>query len=288
METEVITDPAAAGDTGVETPSSTATPPAAQAPAEPQTADPSVVDTRSKEPQAPVAPRGMQPSDHFRERNRIRKLEETIANLNKKLEDSLKPKTAAADEVPDFDPAHFSPEHKRILAAREQALQRRLDAMEEKFQSALAQREEREVERRNQEVLEKLFPKSSPESRETLEERINKDPERAMRIKEFLLDSGLNEFFNVNPQLAEEILLAKLGEQPKATNPKVLPKSLMGASNSSSGNGSRQGRTEQDLASELRKLNEQLAENQSLRDDPKFMEQRAKLLSDLTTLVRKK
>lgn len=293
MENETLTVPAT--EDAVVEPAVTETQQPAQAAPEPQTvvASPEV-EAGSKEPQAPERQRP-KPSDYYRERQRIRDLEKTIAQLSKWKEESESAKNKkepAVPEVPDYDPNHFSPEHKRILSAREQALRSNYDAkisaLEQKLYSMEEGKTVAESERKNQEALEKLFPKTSPDSKESLQERIAKDPERAMRIKEFLVESGLNEFSKINPDLAVEIALEKLGEKPKP-NPTVLKKALMGSNGSGNpGVGSNKGSNEADLLAEKNKLNTQLELNPSLRGDPKFIEQRTRVLEALEKLVTKK
>ncbi len=275
-------------------PPSTETPPPAQAAAEPQETTTVQVENGSKEPQVTETSR-RKPSDYYRERQTIRELKETVSNLQKRMEEQAtfreekKPDIAA---IAEFDPAHFSPDHKRILLARESALREAYDAkisaLEQKINGWQQSQVEIETSRKHQEALEKLFPKTSPDSNETLEQRIKKDPERAARIREFLIDSGLNEFSKVNPDLAVEIALQKLGEKPQA-NPTIIRKNLMGGPNTGNpGMGEKRGVTEQDLRSENKKLSDQLSANPSLRRDVKFMERRAQVLVELERLVKEK
>lgn len=292
MDTEILTAPAVEGNTG-ETVSPEAQPDA-QAPAEPQETAPVQVENGSNQPQVPDATR-RKPSDYYRERQTIRELKQEVEALRKWREEQATLSTKnqpVAPEVPDFDPQHFSPEHKRILLAREKALRDAYDAKfaqyEQRFTSLQENKQQAEVERKHQEALEKLFPKTSPESNETLQQRIAKDPERAQRIKEFLLESGLNEFSKVNPELAVEIALQKLGEKTRP-NPTILKKGLMGGNGT--GNpamGEKRSTSEQDLISEKNKINSQLEANPSLRYDQKFMERRSQVLGDIERLVTKK
>lgn len=290
METETQTVPVVENNVGETTSLETA--PATQVVEQPQetTASPEV-ETGSKEPQAPEVSR-RKPSDYYRERNTIRELRETVNQLQKKIEDREPLKTNKPDTTEvDFDAAHFSPDHKRILLAREKSLREAYDAkisaIEQKLDGWQESRKNAEVEQKYQEALEKLFPKTSPESNETLEQRIKRDPERSARIKEFLVESGLNEFAKVNPGMAVEIALQKLGEKSKP-NPTILKKGLMGASGSGNPGQGAQRSTEQDLRSENKKFSDQLDVNPSLRFDAKFMERRALVLANLERLVKEK
>jgi len=290
---EIITAPVVEG-TGSEPPA-LETPQPAQAAPEPQPATASEVEAGSKVPQVPEPTRRRPASDYYRERQAVRELKEEVAALRKWREEqaSLNQKPPVAPDVPDFDPAHFSPEHKRILAAREKALRDHYDAqiaaLKQDFTGWRESAAVAEQERKQQEALEKLFPKTSPDSKETLQERIAKDPERAHRIKEFLIESGLNELSKTNPDLAVKYALMELGEAQKPTNPTVLKKTLMGGTGTGNpGMGDKRSVSEQDLLAEKKKLNDQLDANPSLRQDEKFMERRRQVLGEIERLVTKK
>lgn len=291
MEQETITAPATESPT-VE-PVVTETQPTTQVADESQTVAPSQVETSVNQPQVTETSR-RKASDYYQERKTIRELKETVSMLQKRMEEkpTLKENKPDAPTVPDFDPAHFSPEHKRILLAREQALRdaydAKMSAFEQRFTDLQGETARIETDRKHQEALEKLFPKTSPDSNETLQQRISKDPERAMRIKYFLIESGLNEFSKVNPELAVEIAMQKLGEKPR-TNPTVLKKTMMGGNGTGNpGMGEKRSVSEQDLRSENKKLGDQLNVDPFLRQNVKFMERRAQVLSDLERLVSKK
>lgn len=291
---ETLTIPAV-GDIGTETPAPE-TSQAAQAAPESQSTTTSEVDAGSKEPQVPEAPR-RKPSDFYRERQTIRELKETVAELRKKQEelDSARNKTqAVAPEPVDFDPAHFSPEHKRILLAREKFLRDKYDAEITALKQEVSGWKESQVmeqaDRKNQEALEKLFPKSSPDSKETLAERVARDPERAERIRDLLINSGLNELSKTDPERAVKYALMELGEATgKPANPTVLKKNMMGGNTSGNpGMGQKRSVSEQDLRAENKKLSDQLGENPALRSDEKFMERRRQVMSELEKLVQEK
>lgn len=274
-------------------PAAPETAPATQVVEQPQETTPNQVEVSGNQPQVPDTSR-RKPSDYYRERQTIRELKEEVAALKKFREEqaSANKPQAVVPEVPDFDPAHFSPEHKRILLAREKALRDAYDAKFAAYEQRLTEAQENkaqaETERKHQEALEKLFPKTSPDSNETLQQRIAKDPERARRIKDFLIESGLNEFSKVNPELAVEIALQKMGEKPKA-NPTILKKGLMGGNGTGNpGMGEKRSVGEQDLRAENKKINDQLDANPALRFDEKFMERRRQVMGEIERLVTKK
>src|SRR5712671_6742607 len=120
-----------AQDDGVETPSPEASP-SAQAPVEPQPAAVNTpVESISNQPQEQEQPR-RKPSDFYRERQRLRNMEETIALQNKKYEELaalLKAKETGVPQDVEFDPKLFSPDHTRILLAREQKLVNEINSL---------------------------------------------------------------------------------------------------------------------------------------------------------------
>lgn len=285
---ETLTVPAVQ-DAGVEPPS-TETQPPAQAPAEPQeTATNPEVEVGSKVPQEPEPPR-RKPSDYYRERETIRSLKEQIALQNQRFDELtslLKKKDEpGTPEAVDFDPAHFSPEHKRILLAREKALRDEIATLKSEFSGWQKSKAEEENNRKMQGALEKLFPKSSPDSTESLQERMAKDPERTDQIRELLISSGLNELAKVNPDLAVEVVLQKMGSP--TPNPTVLPKSLMGGVKTGNPSGGNKPDPEANLLAENKKIDAQLEANQALRFDEKFMARRRQVIDELARLMKEK
>lgn len=246
------------------------------------------VDNGSNKPQEPAPQRGPA-SGYYKEREKDRRLANEISELKRLVSEMRTPKSNdPATDIPDFDPAHFSPEHKRILAARENALKSEIASLKQEVKGYWDKQAEAENWRESQGVLEKLFPKTGPDSKGTVHERILEDQDRAMRIKDILDDYGLNTLAKKDPDEAARFILGKLGEGPKQTNPTVLKKALMGGSGSGSGGNASLNATENDLRSAVKKLGDQLTNNPGLRSDPKFMEQRLKTMSDLERLVTKK
>lgn len=266
--------------------------PVAQAPVEPQPAVSAPVESVSNEPQVPEAPR-RKPSDYYRERQRIRTMEDTITTLSQRQEELLslikKEKEPGAPADGKFDPNVFFQDPEKVLTSREQRLLNEINSLREEFRG---QKEQQVAEQKNQkslEALEKLFPKSSPESKETLQERVQRDPERADRIRTFLKESGLDEFSKVNPDLAVEIALQKLAEKPATPNPTVLKKTMMGGVGTGNpSGGGKAGPNEDSLRAELRKLSDLAAADPNLRRDPKHVERKGQVMEQLERLMKEK
>lgn len=284
---EILTAPVATSD-GNEIPS-TETQPPAQAPAEPQTATTIPVENGSNTPQIAETPR-RKPSDFYRDRQRVRNLEEQIASQNKKYEELaalIKKEKETGVPPPDvpLDHSLINVDPDKYLSMRERKLMDRLEALEGRLESDKRNQEVTQKNQKSLEALEKLFPKSSPDSRETLAERVNKDPERAERIKLLIAEDGLD---NLDPEKAAKYILKELGEAKKP-NPTVLNKTLMGGvSTGNPGAGDKRAVSEADLRSENKKMNDQLDQNQALRFDEKFMERKRQVMDSLMRLVTKK
>lgn len=288
VDEQTLTAPVVEGN-GNEIPSTEIQPPA-QAPAESQTTTTGEVDPGSKEPQAVETPR-RKPSDFYRERQRIRNMEDTIALQNKKYEELaalIKQKEPGAPPSEQLDHSLINVDPDKYLSMREKKLIDKITSLEQQVSGWQTNQEVSKKNQKSLEALEKLFPKTSPDSNETIEQRVNKDPERAERIREFLVSSGLDKLSEVNPDLAVKYALLEIGEAKKP-NPMVLKKTLMGgASTGNPSAGANRANSEQDLKSENKKINDQLEAQPALRFDKAFMERRRQVLDNIERLVTKK
>lgn len=255
------------------------------------------VDTTSKEPQVTETARPSQQLPQYdglfrQEKKRIRRLEETINLQNKRMEElisSFKSKDTAASEPEKFDPKAFFDNPEAILTARERKLLNEIGSLRQEVSDWKVNQEAEQKNRKSLEALEKLFPKSSPDSNESLAQRVNRDPERAERIKEFLEETGLDQFSLINPDLAVEIAMHKLGERQQTPNPTVLKKTAMGGvSTGNPGMGSKTRSTLDDYRSELKKLSDEAEKNPNLRFDDKFKTKRAEVIKGLERLMEEK
>ena len=261
--------------------------PQTQVHVEPQTTDTPQVEGADNKPQSQEHSR---PYDGLfrQERKRIRRLEETNSQLLKKLtefETLLKPQNVQSEPL---DHSLLLTEPDRYLSQREQKLVNEINALRGEVTNWKQTQEIQAQERRGLEALEKLFPKSSPDSKETLEDRVNKDPERADRLREFFNRPSVKAMADIDPDEAVEYAMEKLGLKESKPNPLVLKKSAMGGVNTGNPSmGTKISVSEQDLLSQLKKLNEQLSQDSSLRLDDNFKKRKAEVISALQKLVYK-
>ncbi len=161
------------------------------------------------------------------------------------------------------------------------------ELFEKKLPEFLNTTEQRRTQDRNeQEALEMLFPKSSPEAAESLDARILANPELADKIVSLMKSTGLDVLSRTHPKEAVRLTMKLLEEKP-APNPTVLKKSLMGGTARGNPNvGGQRPRAEKDLLSELKKMNDQLDSNPSLRQDTEFKKRRGMVMQELERLTQ--
>ena len=271
---------------GVESPPQQ-TPPVAQAPAEPEnTGIPPKVEGDVNKTQTPEPQRPQYDGLFRQERKRIRRLEETIAQLNKKLEQP--PAKVPTNEPLDHNLIFQKPDE--YLTAREQRLRDEIAALRSEFTDQRNAQIASQKEQKGLEALEKLFPKSSPDAKETLEERVQKNPERAEALKEFFDDPEIKAIAEINPDKAVKLAIAELGlaAEPKP-NPLVLKKGAMGGTGTGNpGMGTKTSVSESDLLAEKKNLDDQLDKNPSLRFDDNWKKKKADVMASILRLVTKK
>lgn len=106
-------------------------------------------------------------------------------------------------------------------------------------------------------------------------EQVKKDPEGLERIKEILIENGLDEFsVNVSPIKAAKLALALYaGEKKNSGSSANSIKAQLSASAGGGGSiSSGKTLTKEQLKSEAQKLQMQYSENPEIRNDPKFQE----------------
>ena len=283
MEDETLTAPPETGN-GTETPpQETETPSGSQ----PQDTGVDKVESTNQPPQEPEPPR-RKPSDFFRERQRIRKIEDTISTLAEKqaeLLSFLRSEREKSGETGSgkFDVESFFKDPEPILSEREKRLLKEIEGVKAEIQGWKQEQTKTKVDQTRQEALELLFPKSSPDSKESLEIRVNADPERTERILELLKEPGVIQLFESNPERAAKFVLMEAGEPAK--NPTIISKKLMGATRGGTAPGGAKTMNKDDLRKELGKIKDELGANPSLRGDEKFMRRRNQVVSDLEKLM---
>lgn len=293
MGPEVITAPPVVG-AGVETPS-IETPPQAQAPAEPQSTDVAPeVERNGNSPQAPNAQR-VQPSSYYRERERVRRLEEAYKAQSQRMEEMAnllreiknpKPDVSAIQKI---TAEELLNDPERVLSSREERLIKEFNSLKEEISQLKNQGAQAESMKVEREALEMLFPKSSPDADEPLEERLDNPERRELLEKVLKANPSLDRLMRIDPKGAAEFVLDKLNKSKPQTSPNVIPKSLMGSTvRGNPSGGSKQGLTLEDKMSELKKLSAEVEKDPALRFDAKHKERREKLRSEIDGLMREK
>lgn len=244
--------------------------------------------------QAPV-PQRVRVSDVYREREKVRRLQESFDSQSKKLDEvtsllrELKTPKQPEGTVSKFDLDKFVADPDGVLSEREQRAQAKLlteiSSLREELNGMKGEKQKTESEQRRQEALEMLFPKTSPDSQETLQELIDKNPERSEKIMK-ILQSGLDKFAAIDPKQTAELVLLKLGAEKPLTSPKVIPKSLMGGQAKGNPAPGKTSSSLDDLVSQLKKLSAEVDANPKLRHDEKFQEKRAFLLKEADRLAK--
>ena len=221
------------------------------------------------------------------ERKRIRRLEETNNQLSEKIEKLV---TLLEDKKKTSEPLDHNmilTDPDKYLTAREQKLREEIQALRNDVLTERQAQVKVETERKGLEAIEKLFPKTSPDSKETLEERVQKNPERAEALKEFFDAPKIKAITNIDPESSVELALAKFGVPETKPDPLVLKKSTMGGTATGNPSGGNKGNSEEDLLAEKRKLDAQLEANPKLRWDEGFKKKKAELMKNLERLVVK-
>lgn len=259
------------------------TQPETQVQAEPQSTVATQVESDVNKPQVQEPPRPQYDGLFRQERKRIRRLEEEIKRLSQP-----QPKTEAPKSEPlDHNLLYQDPD--KYLSAREQKLRDEISALRNEVVQERQGKQAVEKEHKQLEALEKLFPKTSPDSKETLEERINRNPEMTEKIKEFFEDEAVKAMAEKDPEKAVRFAIQELGITPPKPNPMVLKKTAMGGINTGNpGMGSKTSVSVADLQAELRNMNLQLGRDANLRFDPKWKARKEELMLSVERQLKEK
>ncbi len=224
MADEQITSPPAEGVSEDKKPTeSQPTVPSSQEPAQPEKAGQTQVEGTVEQPlQAEEETR--QPSDYYKSRDKYRRrvdsLEQTVSDLQNQITTKDQP------TVPSTDPGRLDAQKlydnpEAVFLEREKQMEERMTRKFEQQQADFTHKQ------KQQEALEFIFPRTSPESRESLQQRVSKNPVKAERIQEILAEEGLDEFSKINPSKAAEITLGIYNQEVKpkrTTNPQAISK----------------------------------------------------------------
>lgn len=283
MDEEILTVP---GKDGAAEPALPEAQPGAQAPAEPQVPAPGQVEPGDNSPQGPSPQRK---ASDFSLNRKFKRIESTLSDLAAKQEELISSLRAEREKKPDgdgggrFDPAKFFENPEAELSQRERRLIAEIEKVRQEVQGWKQEQSRGESDRKRQEALELLFPKSSSDSEESLEDRVSSDPERTERILEILKEPGVIQLFESNRDRAVRFVLSEAGLSAK--KPTVLDKKLMGGVVRGSPAGGKRAMSEEDLRSQLRKLLDEQDANPTLRGDENFQKRKMAIMSDLKHMM---
>lgn len=301
METPVITS--TLPEQGVpEGTGSQATEPAPQGVEQPQSANGAgQVEPSQQQPSSQPTER---PSDFYAARERQKLKLQKLEQENKRLRDefeAFKQNSSAAAQPPKAEPKKVgfweNPDqyHEQIDAQfktlEERIEQKAKEILEKGVPQVLTQTKEQQTfEQNKQEALEMIFPKTDPNSKLTLEERMNSNPERLKKIDEIWKEHGLHYLAEKDPKAASRIALKLLGEtQPKPEAPKnpFAPKKEQMASTGTNLKGGMKTMPDiQEIQNQFQGLMKQLGEKPALRFDDGFMQKMNVLEQQLTSLPK--
>ena len=293
MDTEIINPPVVDAGAGIEPPS-WETPPKAQASEEPQkeVSTPNQVEVKDNVPQVTV-PQRIKPSDYYRERERIRRLEETNSGLSKKMDEMTNLIREMRNPKPDgtviakLTAEELLQDPEKVFNAREQRLLNEFQTLRQEISDLRNEKVNSERNQQEREALEMLFPKASPDSNESLEDRIENSERKEFLDNFFKQNPALDRMMRIDPKSAAELALLKLSQTKPQVTPKVIPKSLMG--NTARGNpsgGGKQKTSVEDLMSDLKKLSKEASDIPSLRHDVEHRKRREALMKEIETLAQ--
>ncbi len=301
MEDTTITTATEASVEG-QTPSSQETSQVVQTTEEPQISAQAQVERSGQQPTSQPAERP-KASEYYQNRRKMRSMEDQIKSLTATLTELKKtpqnqPLTEKPKEVSDeeWETGLWKTPRKTITAEVKAAMaelrKEIADLKEKEFPKMLeTTQHQQRYSAREQEALERLFPKTETNTHEKLGDRMEADPERMNRIVNFMKENGLNVLYQEDPVKAANIAV-KLMDLEKATNqpknPAVPSKAAMrstatGATVSSQG-GSKM--TLKEIQDGLNRLTDRANDNPGLRQDDKWKAERQSLRAKLDQLSK--
>ena len=275
-------------DTAVE-PASTEVQIPVQTASELQVPDVTKVEGNDNKPQVTEPQRKQKPSDFYREREKFRRLEETQKLTQKRLDEIaefLKPKPEIQSEQP-FDKDKFFLDPEPTFKNREQKLLAEISLIKQELLGLKNQTVNNEKMSAEREALEMLFPKSSPDANETLEQRLENEERKEALENLFKANPGLDRLMRIAPKEAAELALLKLGSVKPQTSPNAIKKSLMsGQIRGNPMGGTKMQNTVESKVAELKALNEQAKEKPQLRFDEDFNKRKTDLNLEINRLLK--
>src|SRR3990167_874347 len=292
MEPEIITAPVVAGSPA--DPGSQEVRPETQVSAEPQPTTDAKVERADNKPQAVETQRVKPVANFYRERERVRRLEQSYQELLKRSEaqDNLlreirnpKPEVSVVQKL---TAEELLNDPEKVFTSREQRLLAEFNSLKEELSKMKNQGVQAEAMKSEREALEMLFPKSSPDADESLEDRLE-NPERREQLERLLkANPSLDRLMRIDPKGAAEFVLEKLNKRPQAS-PNAIPKSLMGSTaRGNPSGGTKTGNSPEDLMADYKNLTKEIELNPTLRFDKDHKAKRERMMSELDRLVKEK
>jgi len=284
---EILTAPTEVGNANEIAPQDSQ--PQAQAPAETQSSVVPQVEANVNPPQA-VETQRPKVSSFYKERERVRRIEENsqrqaqeLAEMRRLYQELKNPKPDVSN-IQKLTAEELLNDPEKVFQSREQRLLQEFNSLKEELNQLKSKEVNAERTKLEREALEVLFPKSSPDSKETLEERI-KNQERADLIQQVLRENpSLDRFSSIDPKAAAEFLLEKINKIKPQSSPNVIPKALMGST--ARGNPGAGKVSFENLMSDYKKLTAEIDRNPALRFDAKHKERRESLMRQMDSLAK--
>lgn len=293
MENEAITaqpEQGSPAETGSQEPQ-----PTTQVAVEPQKESGNMqVERVDNKPQAVETQRVKPVSNFYKERERVRKLEQSHGELMKRLEaqDNLlremrspKPDVSAVQKL---TAEELLNDPEKVFTSREQRLLTEFNSLKEELSQMKNQGVQAEAMKSEREALEMLFPKSSPDADEPLEQRIENSERREQLERLLKANPSLDRLMRIDPKGAAEFVLEKLNKQKPQSSPNAIPKSLMGSTARGNPSGGGKSLTAEDAMADYKKLMKEVEHTPVLRFDKAHMARREQLLNDATRLAKEK
>lgn len=291
MEEETLTAPVVEG-AGPESPS-TETQPEAQVPAETQPTAVPQVERNDNPPQA-VETQRVKPSAYYRERERVRRLEEDSRRKSQEIEELrtyvreiknlAKPEVSAIQKL---TAEELLNDPEKALQMREQRYYSEINALKQELSQLKNKEAVTKRTKMEREALEMLFPKSSPDADEPLEDRLKNEDRVEMIDRVLKANPSLDRLSRIDPKGAAEFVLEKLSKQKPQTSPNAIPKSLMGSTARGNPSGGAKTRVSvDDVMADLKKLSKEMELNPSLRFDKDHKAKREQLIAEAERLAK--
>lgn len=275
------------------------TEPVSQEPDQPQASGQTQVEESVQKASSEPAARP-RASDYYRER-KFKKdyavMMERINRLEQQNQELRKP-AVAKQEVPTENIEQLKYEDPfKYIELREKELESKFNKKLEEFSTNIPQhiqqiKMQEEHSRKEQEALEKLFPKTPGVKNETLEDRIERDPVYAEKIGEIITEYGFEGYLNSNPDKAARAIVELYDKRyPRKSDAPLNPAapkkeqltSIVGGKTASNSK-----KTIGDVMSEIKEMANMVAKQPYLLNDPEYQAKRKVLEEQFSSLYASK